>query len=297
MIVNPLAFRIDDFILRVAVLELLARSVNMRVVAAVLEGALALALVEQATRYLAQSDPILLTKVLFRGTRRMEVGRDDKVASLPADWARSEVMLSRALVIGGTPRADTLQAEDVIAAVEYSKLTPGGKHTRQANLTLSVVLSIEGARLRRVFLSELVRVRATIAIPTAVRLEEHANFFLGLTPEPASLPLAREKLLDPGIVLIVRPLAKLISATKVGGIDLSCTNGLDDADLARHRVIAQNDPLTNLPLRQLIIILKVVWVVLRRAAKVSILLLHWWHLGWCTIELICHVLDAIEEEL
>ena len=126
MIVNPLAFRIDDFILRVAVLELLARSVNMRVVAAVLEGALALALVEQATRYLSQSDPILLTKVLFRGTRRMEVGRDDKVASLPADWARSEVMLSRALVIGGTPRADTLQAEDVIAAVEYSKLTPGG---------------------------------------------------------------------------------------------------------------------------------------------------------------------------
>ena len=126
MIVNPLAFRIDDFILRVAVLELLARSVNMRVVAAVLEGAIALALVEQATRYLAQSDPILLTKVLFRGTRRMEVGRDDKVASLPADWARSEVMLSRALVIGGTPRADTLQAEDVIAAVEYSKLTPGG---------------------------------------------------------------------------------------------------------------------------------------------------------------------------
>ena len=147
MIVDPLAFRIDDFILRVAVFELLARSVNMRVVAAVLEGALALAFVEQATRYLAKSDPILLTQVLFRCTRRMEVGRDDKVASLPADGARPEVMLGRALVVGGTPRADTLQAEDMIAAVEHSELSPGGEHTGQANLTLRIVLSIEGARL------------------------------------------------------------------------------------------------------------------------------------------------------
>ena len=246
MIVDPLAFRIDDFILRVAVFEFLARSVNMRVVAAVLEGALALALVEQATRYLAESDPILLTQVLFRGTRCMEVRRDDKVASLPADGARPEVMLCRALVVGGTPRADTLQTEDMIAAVEHSKLTPGGEHSRQANLTLSVVLSIEGARLRRVFLSELMRIRATVTIPTAVRLEEHAYFLLGFASKPTSLPLAREKLLDPGVVLIVRPLAKVISASKV--VDLSCTDGLDNADLARHRVIAQDDTFADLPL-------------------------------------------------
>ena len=295
MIVDPLAFRIDDFILRVAVFELLARSVNMRVVAAVLEGALALALVEQATRYLAESDPILLTQVLFRGARRMEVRRDDKVASLPADGARSEVMLGRALIVGGTPRANTLQAEDMIAAVKHSELTPGSEYSRQANLTLSVVLSIEGASLRRVFLSELVRVRATIAIPTAVRLEEHAYFLLGLAPEPASLPLAREKLLDPGVVLIVGPLAKVISASKV--VDLSCTDGFDDADLARHWVIAQDDPLADLPLRQLIVILKVVWVVLLGWATEVISILWWGHLRWCSIELIRHVLDAVEEEL
>ena len=47
----------------------------------------------------------------------MEVRWDDEVTSLTADWTRTEVMLSSALIVSGTPRPDTLQTEDMLTAV------------------------------------------------------------------------------------------------------------------------------------------------------------------------------------
>ena len=73
MVVDPLALRVDYFILSVAVLELVTRLVDVRVVATVLEGALTTAFIEQATWDLAKCVPVLLAKRLLSRARRMEV--------------------------------------------------------------------------------------------------------------------------------------------------------------------------------------------------------------------------------
>ena len=72
----------------------------------------------------------------------MEEGWNDKVARLAADRARPEVMLSCALVISGTPRSDTLEAEDMITAVKHAELPTRGQNISEANLALSIILSI-----------------------------------------------------------------------------------------------------------------------------------------------------------
>ena len=52
MIVDPLAFRVNDLILRVTVLKVLASLGNVRVHTAVAEGTLTLSFVEQPAWYL-----------------------------------------------------------------------------------------------------------------------------------------------------------------------------------------------------------------------------------------------------
>ena len=163
----------------------------MRIVATVSEWALAFALVKEATRYLAQCASILLTKIFLRRTDRMEIGWDNKVAGLPADRTSSEVVLGCAFVVGGTPGTNALEAEDVIAAVKHSELTARGEYFSQTDLTLGVIFLIECTCLCRIFLCELVCKLATIAISTAVRLEEHAYLLFGLSTESATLPLTR----------------------------------------------------------------------------------------------------------
>lgn len=107
----------------------------------------------------------------------MRVRRDDQVAGLTTDRARSEVMLRRALVVSGTPRANTLQAEDVIAAIKHSKLLTICQHFFEADLTLSIILFVESlmrlgnlGMVGLVFVAEL----ALVSIPAAIGLEESA---------------------------------------------------------------------------------------------------------------------------
>ena len=52
----------------------------------------------------------------------MIVGWNDKITGLSADGARAEVVLGGTLIVGCTPRSNTLQAENVITAVKHAKL-------------------------------------------------------------------------------------------------------------------------------------------------------------------------------
>ena len=73
MVVDPLALRVDYFILSVAVLELVTRFVDVRVMATVLEGTFATTFVKQAARDLAKRVPVLLAKRFLSRTRCMEI--------------------------------------------------------------------------------------------------------------------------------------------------------------------------------------------------------------------------------
>lgn len=75
----------------------------------------------------------------------MVVRRNHQVASLTADGARSEVVLRGALVVGGTPRTDALEAENMVALVQHAELAPRTQHILQTNLALLVISLIEGA--------------------------------------------------------------------------------------------------------------------------------------------------------
>ena len=77
MIVNPLAFRVNDFVLRIAVLELSTVLLGMRVHAAVTEGALALPFVEQAARDLLQRRLVVINKSILVAAHAMIVRRYD----------------------------------------------------------------------------------------------------------------------------------------------------------------------------------------------------------------------------
>ena len=68
-------------------------------------------------RNVTQGVSIFVTKGFFRVASCMEVRWDDEVTGLTADRARTEVMLSSALIVSGTPRPDTLQTEDMLTAV------------------------------------------------------------------------------------------------------------------------------------------------------------------------------------
>ncbi len=60
MILDPLTFRINDFILRVAIFKLFSRLCRMGIHATISELALTLSLVENATRNLTKGRPIFI---------------------------------------------------------------------------------------------------------------------------------------------------------------------------------------------------------------------------------------------
>ena len=124
MIINPLTFRIDKFIVSIAVFKVVPLFIIVSIEAAILEWALAFAFVKHAARYFPKCCLVLLTEVLLVASSCMIVRWNDKVAGLTADGARAEVMLGRALIVGCTPRSNTLQAENVITAVKHTKLAP-----------------------------------------------------------------------------------------------------------------------------------------------------------------------------
>ena len=203
----------------------------------------------------------------------------------------------------------------MVALIEHSKLAARGQDTLQANLTLGVVLSIKGACLCRAFFTHLVRIGTTITVPAAIRLEEHAYLFLGLIGCTA-LPLTGEELFNPGVVLLVVPVTKVVilpSTSAKASIYLSGADRFDETDLDWNRVIAQDDSLAYLTLGQLVIVLEVVWIVATVASRsiIAIIHHHWWlprhhriilhmhllHLHWTdtsAAKLTCHVLNARE---
>ena len=58
--------------------------------------------------------------------------------------------------------------------------------------------------------------------------------------------------------------------------DLLGTNGANNTDLYRHRIVAQNHPLSNLAFRQLIIVLEVIRIVVAKVLH-GVLVLGWHH--------------------
>lgn len=70
-VVNPLALRVNPLVIRIAVMELVAVLVNVRVEAAVLEGALTLPFVEVATWNLPEHGLVLLDQVVFLYSHRV----------------------------------------------------------------------------------------------------------------------------------------------------------------------------------------------------------------------------------
>ena len=122
MIIDPLSLGIDKLILGITIFEVVSLLVNMRVEAAIFERAFTLSFIKHTARYFSQCLLVLITKVFFVDPSRMKVGWNDKITGLTADGARTEVVLGRALIVGCTPRSNTLQAENVITGVKHTKL-------------------------------------------------------------------------------------------------------------------------------------------------------------------------------
>ena len=200
---------------------------------------------------------IFFNEIILGGADCMEEGGNDQVARLAADRARAEVVLRCALVIGGAPRSDALQAEDVVALVKHAELPTAFEHFAETNLALFVVSGVVGSCLGGQLVVQVVAESALRAVAAAVGGEVRANALLGL----AAGHLVRQEIVDASFVFVFVALVPLVVLFLPVHAHLLCPNGLDNADLARNRVVAEDDPLSELSFRQLVIILEVVRVV------------------------------------
>ena len=116
-----------------------------------------------------------------------------------------------------------------------------------------------------------------VPILTAIGLKEDARPFVeGLRLGWVAIS---QPLLYPCVVFIalVIPLVELIRFYIEAGLgSFFGANRLDHAHLSRDRIVAKNDSLTKLTLRELVVILEVIWVVV--GLKSCLLLLRWHHL-------------------
>ena len=129
-------------------------------------------------RNVTQGVSIFVTKGFFRVASCVKVRWNDEVTGLTADRARTEVMLSSALIVSGTPRPNAFQTEDMLAAVQNAKLTSRCKNFFKADLTLCIIFTIIRACIHISFVFHLVGKLAPSSVFAAIRLIEHADLFL-----------------------------------------------------------------------------------------------------------------------
>lgn len=112
----------------------------MSVLATILEWALLLSLIKVFARDLLQCLVVLFNeRFLVRPVIHHVVTWDNHIRIFTANWARSEVVLRRALIIRCTPATNAFQAESVVTPVQDAELLAVGQHHLQANLALLVV--------------------------------------------------------------------------------------------------------------------------------------------------------------
>jgi hypothetical protein len=149
----------------------------MRVVAAVLEGTLLPAPVEQPARDLLERSLVLGNELVFLRPALDHVARGDhQVGVAAARGTRPVVELAHPLVEGRPPPADALQAEHVVTPVQDAELEPLLDNRLQADATL-LVQAVDRVVLRRLghLVSILVQVFAGGAVPAVASLLELAG--------------------------------------------------------------------------------------------------------------------------
>ena len=181
-------------------------------------------------------------------------------------------MLRGSLIVGRSPRSDALETEDVVAPIEHSELSAGCKHLLKADLALSIIFSIIRAHLSRWLVTNFVCEATRSPILATVGLVEHTHAFLWLW-----LVTLEEFAYSRIILITVLPLVELVRAHVLA--NLSGSNRLDHTDFTRHWVVTQDNPLSYLTFRELVIVLKHVRVIPLRRLHLSH---HWprhsWHL-------------------
>ena len=100
----------------------------MRIEATIFKWTISFASIKHFAWYLCQCILVALQEfILLFSLFHMVIRGNYKVTGASADGTRPKMMLGSPLVIGGSPRTNTLQTEYVVTLVQYSKLLPIGK--------------------------------------------------------------------------------------------------------------------------------------------------------------------------